>query len=144
MNRKGPHLIILVGFKTNHIPQHFTTKLLLQYDYYNWGHLDKVDQSYYRKITIRSEKVSCQLQNWSKQHGLKSTNCNIQTLRFEPAEENHSCGLNFRIPGQFFAYHWITKVPIVLYLVLLSVPTNVNDVAVYSEVALSCVFWEVR
>ena len=44
MNRKGPHLIILVGFKTNHIPQHFTTKLLLQYDYYNWGHLDKVDQ----------------------------------------------------------------------------------------------------
>ena len=35
MNRKGPHLIILVCFKTNHIPQHFTTKLLLQYDYYN-------------------------------------------------------------------------------------------------------------
>ena len=26
--------------------------LFLQYNYYNWGHLDKVDQSDYRKITI--------------------------------------------------------------------------------------------
>ena len=32
----------------------------LQCDYYNWGHLDKVDQSDYRKITIHLEKVSCQ------------------------------------------------------------------------------------
>ena len=37
---------------------------LLQWDYYNWGHLhvelNKVDQSDYGKITIHSEKVSCQ------------------------------------------------------------------------------------
>ena len=33
----------------------------LQFDYYNWGHLDKVIQSDYRKITIRSKKVSCKL-----------------------------------------------------------------------------------
>ena len=59
--------------------------------------------------------------------------------------------LNFRIPGHFFTYHWIRKVPIVLYLVLYSVPTNVNDVAGYSEVApnhaiveihLACEAWQ--
>ena len=33
----------------------------LQFDYYNRGHLDKVNQSEYRKITIRSKKVSCKL-----------------------------------------------------------------------------------
>ena len=33
---------------------------VLQCDYNNWGHPDKVDQSDYRKITIHSEKVSCQ------------------------------------------------------------------------------------
>lgn len=35
---------------------------LLQWDYYNWGHLDldKVDRSDYGKITIHSEKASCQ------------------------------------------------------------------------------------
>ena len=30
------------------------------YDYSNLGHLDKVDQLEFRKITIHSEKVSCQ------------------------------------------------------------------------------------
>ena len=34
--------------------------LNLHCDYYNRGHLDKVDQSDYRKTTIHSEKVSCQ------------------------------------------------------------------------------------
>ena len=28
---------------------------VLQCDYYNWGHLDKVDQLDYRKVTIHSE-----------------------------------------------------------------------------------------
>ena len=42
-----------------------TTKIcdsetLLQSDYYNRGHLDKVDQLDYRKIRIFSKKVSCQ------------------------------------------------------------------------------------
>ena len=37
----------------------------LQFDYYNWGHLDKVNQSDYRKITICSKKVSCKLP-WNK------------------------------------------------------------------------------
>ena len=37
-----------------------TYNAYLQCDYYNWGHLDKVYQSDYRKITIHSEKVSCQ------------------------------------------------------------------------------------
>ena len=31
----------------------------LQCDYYNLGHLDKVDISDYRKITIHSKKVGC-------------------------------------------------------------------------------------
>ena len=34
--------------------------IILKCDYYNRGHLDKVDQSDYRKITIYSEKVSRQ------------------------------------------------------------------------------------
>jgi len=46
------------------------------YYMYNWGHLDKVDQSDYRKITIHSENVSCQSQlismNRNKQLGSKS------------------------------------------------------------------------
>ena len=41
------------------------------------------------------------------------------------------------MPGHFFAYHLITKVPIVLYLVLENVPTNVNEVARYSEIAFT-------
>ena len=32
---------------------------MLQCDYCNRGHSDKVDQSNYRKITVHSEKVSC-------------------------------------------------------------------------------------
>ena len=32
---------------------------LLQCEYCNWGHLDKVDQLDYRKITIHSKKVGC-------------------------------------------------------------------------------------
>ena len=37
-------------------PHSFT---VLLHDYYNRGHLDKVDQSDYRKITIHSKKVGC-------------------------------------------------------------------------------------
>ena len=33
---------------------------MLQCDNYNQGHLDKVDRSDYKKITIHSKKVSCQ------------------------------------------------------------------------------------
>ena len=33
--------------------------IFLQWDYCNWGYLDKVDQWDYRKITIRSKKVGC-------------------------------------------------------------------------------------
>ena len=33
---------------------------ILQCDYNSLGHLDKVDQSDYRRITVHSEKVSCQ------------------------------------------------------------------------------------
>ena len=44
------------------LAKYFNTPLFygeLQCDYYNWGHLDKVDQLDYRKITIHLEKVSC-------------------------------------------------------------------------------------
>ena len=34
--------------------------LTLQCNYCNQGYFDKVDQSHYRKITIHSQKVSCQ------------------------------------------------------------------------------------
>ena len=46
--------------------------LLLQCDYYNRGHLDKVDQSNYRKITMYSEKVSWLVVNHNY-HETKST-----------------------------------------------------------------------
>ena len=54
----------------------------LQCDYYNWDHPDKVDQLDDRKITIHSEKGSCQFIITTKrnqQHGSKSTNSNLQT-----------------------------------------------------------------
>ena len=33
---------------------------ILQCDFYNWGHLEKVNQLDDRKITIQSEKITCQ------------------------------------------------------------------------------------
>ena len=54
----------------------------LQCDCYNRGHLDKVDQSDDRKITINSEKVSCRLpRNWNEQNGSKSTHYNLNPLK---------------------------------------------------------------
>ena len=44
--------------------------------------------------------------------------------------------LTCRIPRHLFPSHWITKVPIVLCLVLQSVPTHVNEVAGYSAIAI--------
>ena len=37
-------------------------------------------------------------------------------------------GLNFRIPGNLLASHWIRKATIVIFLVLQSTPTHVNGV----------------
>ena len=37
---------------------HSVRRRALQCDYYNHGHLDKVDQSDYRKVTVHSEKAS--------------------------------------------------------------------------------------
>ena len=54
------------------------------------GQLDKVNQLDYQKIIIHSESelsiITTMKQN--KQHGSKSTNCNLQTRPFEPAEQS--------------------------------------------------------
>ena len=66
----GIYLGTITEFHNNRNPQTFTPKpnnsrmildfLTLQCNYYNQGYFDKVDQSHYRKITIHSQKVSCQ------------------------------------------------------------------------------------
>ena len=63
----------------------------LQWDYYNRGYLDKVDQSDYKEITIHSEKVKLSIiitMEWNQQHGWKPANYNLQTSPFEPTEES--------------------------------------------------------
>ena len=59
---KNPYVNIPEETKINH-----HVKCIIQYDewelqcdYYNHGHLDKVDQSDYRKVTVHSEKASYQ------------------------------------------------------------------------------------
>ena len=54
--------------------------------------VNKVDQSDYSKISIHSRKSVVKLitgtTKWNKQHGSKSTNYNLETWPFEPAEES--------------------------------------------------------
>ena len=63
----------------------------LQWDYYNPGYLDKVDQSDHKEITIQSEKVKLSIiitMEWNQQHGWKPANYNLQMSPFEPTEES--------------------------------------------------------
>ena len=58
---------------------------LLQCDYCNRGHLDKVDQSDYMKITIHSKKVGCRpISDKAKQNNklLEAQNLNNDSKRF--------------------------------------------------------------
>ena len=60
----------------NSIVSHFT----LGCDYYNRGHLDKVDQLNNKKITIHSSGLSIMIisaTNRNNQHGSKSANFNL-------------------------------------------------------------------
>lgn len=61
---------------------------ILQCDYFNRRHLDWVDQSDYRKVTIYSEKSRIITTKQNKLNGSKSTNDNVQTWPFEPAKES--------------------------------------------------------
>ena len=64
------------------------SSLILRCDYCNRGHLDKVDQSDHRKITIHSKKVGCGPIRKSKKKKqtnnklLKASNLNIDSKHF--------------------------------------------------------------
>ena len=62
----------------------------LQCDYYN-RHLDKTDQSDYRKITIHSKKVSCEPISSSKRNNklLEAQNLNIDGNAFQKSKIFH-------------------------------------------------------
>ena len=87
---KSRHSLFLISPRSRRWPvqKHLLLcSLLLQCGYYNLGHLGKVDQSDYRKITLHSEKVLVVNHNY---HETKSTTwieINSPTWPFEPVEE---------------------------------------------------------
>ena len=68
---------------------------ILQRDYCNWGHLDKFDQSDYRKITLHTHQESwlwANQQLFKKKKNnklLEARNLNIDSKRFEESKMFH-------------------------------------------------------